>query len=85
MIIIINILNISVGSQIMKYIKSRSDQLRIVKSCHVDATSGHFGVKKTVARIKERFMWKGVWKDAKDMVYISIKCNSLLALLYLYM
>ena len=55
------------------YIKSRSDQLRIVKSCHVDATSGHFGVKKTVTRIKERFMWKGVWKDAKDIVlYVKV-------------
>ena len=58
----------------VKYVKNRSDQLRIVKSCHVDATSGHFGVKKTVARIKERFLWKGVWKDAKDLVKLLRAC-----------
>ena len=56
----------------MKYILSRSDQLRIVKMCHVDPTSGHLGITKSVSRIKERFMWKGVWKDVKDMVRIHI-------------
>ena len=39
-----------------------------MKSCHVDTTSGHLGIKKTVARIKERFMWKGIWSDVKEMV-----------------
>ena len=51
----------------VKYIKDRADQLRIVKSCHVDPTSGHLGVRKTVGRIRERFMWKGVWNDVKKM------------------
>ena len=54
--------------QIVKYIQRRSDQLRIVKMCHIDPTSGHLGVKKSVGRIKERFMWKGIWKDVKNMV-----------------
>uniref|UniRef100_A0A1X7VTW9 Integrase catalytic domain-containing protein n=1 Tax=Amphimedon queenslandica TaxID=400682 RepID=A0A1X7VTW9_AMPQE len=59
----------------VKYVKNRSDQLRIVKSCHIDNTSGHFGVKKTVAQIKERFLWKGVWKDAKDVVASCNQCQ----------
>ena len=33
--------------------------MRVAQACHVDVTSGHFGVTKTVARIKKRFMWKG--------------------------
>uniref|UniRef100_A0A1X7TSG2 Integrase zinc-binding domain-containing protein n=1 Tax=Amphimedon queenslandica TaxID=400682 RepID=A0A1X7TSG2_AMPQE len=59
----------------VKYVKNISDQLRIVKSCHVNATSGHFGVKKTVAQIKERFLRIGVWKDAKDLVASCDQCQ----------
>ena len=42
-----------------------------------DVTSGHFGVTKTVARIKERFMWKGILRDVKSMVrfLLSIFCS----------
>ena len=49
----------------MRYIQSRSEQMRVVQVCHEDVTSGHFGV---VARIKERFMWKGILRDVKSMV-----------------
>ena len=61
----------------VKYIKDRADQLRIVKSCHVDPTSGHLGVKK-VGRIRERFMWKGVWNDVKKLVrkFIKVLCRN---------
>ena len=52
----------------VKFIRSKADKRRIMKSCHVDTTSGHLGIKKTVARIKERFMWKGIWSDVKEMV-----------------
>ena len=44
--------------------------LRVAQVCHVDVTSGHVGVAKTVARIKERFMWKGFLSDVKSMVSI---------------
>lgn len=54
--------------QPLKYIKDKSDQLRILKSCHIDVTSGHLGVKKTAFRIKERFMWKGIWNDVNTLV-----------------
>ena len=41
----------------------------MVQACHVDVTSSHFDVAKTVARIKERFMWKGMLRDVKSMVH----------------
>ena len=63
----------------VKYIKNRSDQLRIAKSCHVDPTSGHLGVKKTVGRVKERFMWKGVWDDVR--LIVSTRYNNVLYVL----
>mgnify|MGYP003418004312 FL=1 len=46
----------------------RKEQEDIVQSCHRDPTSGHFGLKKTVARITERFMWPGVVKDVETLV-----------------
>ena len=50
------------------YLQSRSEQMRVAQACHIGVTSGHFGVTITVARIKERFMWKGILKDVKSMV-----------------
>lgn len=52
----------------VRYIRERKEQLRIVHACHEDKTSGHLGYRKTLARITERFMWKGVSKDAKEIV-----------------
>ena len=52
----------------MRYIQSRSEQMQVEQACHVDVTSDHFGITKTVARIKERFMWKGILKDVKSMI-----------------
>ena len=52
----------------IRYIRNRQDQLRITQSCHVNPTSGHLGIMKTGNRIKERFIWKGIWKDVKETV-----------------
>ena len=38
----------------------------------MDPTSGHLGVMKTGNRIKERFMWKGIWNDVRKIVSILI-------------
>jgi len=54
----------------VRYIRERKEQLRIVHACHEDKTSGHLGYRKTLARITERFMWKGLSKDAKEIVSI---------------
>lgn len=47
----------------MRFIRSKEEQSRILHACHDDPTSGHMGVKKTIARISERFSWRGVVKD----------------------
>ena len=41
---------------------------RILRSCHFEASSGHFGVTKTWHRISERYYWKGLYQDVVDMV-----------------
>ena len=62
---------------------SVDDQNRILRSCHADATCGHFGVTKTWRRLAERFYWRGMYQDAKKLVsdeldYISYLCSSVL-------
>ena len=48
--------------------RTEQNRLEWLYACHIDITSGHLGIAKTVARIKERFMWKGLIKDVKEMV-----------------
>ena len=50
-----------------------AEQLRIAKACHLDPTSGHMGIKKTVARIRERFAWKGIFKDVNEIVSCKVQ------------
>ena len=65
----------------VRYIRDRKEhQLRIVHACHEDKTSGHLGYRKTLARITERFMWKGVSEDAKEIV----GCAGMHLICYMY-
>lgn len=52
----------------VKYVQGRKEKQRILKACHSDPTSGHMGVKRTLTRITERFMWPGVVKDVEQLV-----------------
>ena len=50
--------------QDVRLITNTSEKKRIVEACHSDPTSGHLGVKRTITRIRERFSWKGLNKEA---------------------
>ena len=52
----------------VRVIQSSDEQMRILEMCHSDPTSGHFGVKKTFNQVRERFYWKGMFKDAEELV-----------------
>ena len=47
--------------------KVESLSLQNVLFCHIDVTSGHMGLKKALARITERFAWKGMTEDVKSI------------------
>lgn len=51
------------------------DKQRVLQSCHSHPTSGHFGISKTWQRISERFYWKGLSKDVKNMVRVVATYN----------
>ena len=53
----------------VKIIIDPAEQKRILEACHSDFTSGHFGVtKRTCKRLTERFYWRGITQQAKDLV-----------------
>uniref|UniRef100_A0A1X7T8J4 Integrase catalytic domain-containing protein n=1 Tax=Amphimedon queenslandica TaxID=400682 RepID=A0A1X7T8J4_AMPQE len=60
---------------LVKYIASRNEQLRIVKACHIDPTSGHLGIKKTYNRIAERFIWNAVLREVQNVVSSCDECQ----------
>ena len=57
----------------MRYVRQRDEQLRIANACHSDKTSGHLGYRKTLARITERFFWKGVSKKSIKLLWSVLK------------
>ena len=56
------------NSDEIRLIQSREEQMRVLEMCHSDPTSGHFGVKKTFNQVRERFYWKGMLKNAEELV-----------------
>ena len=59
------------GRQV-KVVTAVEDQRRILESCHSDPTSGHFGKTKTWRRVAERFYWRGMSKQVKQLVSFPI-------------
>ena len=53
----------------LRYIRDHSEQQKILRACHIYATTGHMGEKKTIAWISERFVWEGVVQAMKQMVW----------------
>ena len=56
------------GDRKVKVVVSHDEQRRVLKACHSEPTSGHFGVTKTYKRIAERFYWKGMISDVRELV-----------------
>ena len=44
--------------------------------CHDDVTAGHFGVHKTYEKIRERYWWKGMFKDCEHWCKSCIDCQT---------
>ena len=52
----------------MRYVLTENEQQKILKACHLDSMSGHMGMKHTLSRMTERFMWPSVGKDVEQLV-----------------
>ena len=56
------------GKAKVKVVVSYDEQRRVLKGCHSEPTSGHFGVTKTCKRIAECFYWKSMITDVRQLV-----------------
>ena len=54
--------------RLVRIVSTADEQRRILQSCHSDPTSGYFGTTKTWRRIAERFYWRGMSKQVKELV-----------------
>ena len=63
----------------VKVVTAIEDQRRILESCHSDPSSGHFGTTKTWRRVAERFYWRGMSKQVKELVSGAIDSYLVLA------
>ena len=54
----------------LRYVKDIHERKRILHACHVDATAGHLGRERTLHRMKERFMWLGMYRDVQELVSV---------------
>ena len=52
----------------VKVITNSTDRCRILEACHSAPTSGLFGVTKTRKKVSERFYWKGMMQQIKQLV-----------------
>ena len=48
----------------MRNIQKPTERLRL--AMYIPPLHGHLGVKKTIARVKERFTWKGIVEDVSE-------------------
>lgn len=48
---------------------------QILKDCHNNDTSGHLGIRRTFARVAQKFYWPGMQKDITDHVRFCSTCQ----------
>ena len=53
----------------------RAMRKQILNDCHNSETSGHMGVRRTYARVAQRFYWPGMFKEIVDFVRCCTACQ----------
>ena len=52
-----------------------SERRKVLFLCHDNKTAGHFGIRKTLAKIRQRFYWPGLQSDVRKYVTGCEKCS----------
>ena len=47
----------------------------ILVACHDSPLSGHMGINKTYEKVRERYFWKGMFKDCEHWVQSCVDCS----------
>ena len=61
----------SLGDCKQRVVVSRGRRLQVLKLAHSSLQAGHFGVKKTFARVSLHFLWPRMWGDVKQFVQVA--------------
>ena len=63
------------GGCFMRVLVPKSRRLGVLEMAHSGTLSGHFGVKKTFARISHKFLWPKMWPDVKAYIRTCVGCQ----------
>lgn len=58
----------------LQYIKNKKSQMNIIKEFQNSTILGHLGIRKTVLKLKQRYVWKNMRKMVRDFINKCDKC-----------
>ena len=58
----------------LQHIKNKKLQMKIIEEFHNSPLSGHFGIRKTVLKLKQRYVWKNMRNMVRDYINKCDKC-----------
>ena len=64
-----------VDESVQRVIVPVGRRLQVLQLAHGGMTAGHFGVKKTFARLSRHFLWPGMWSQVKGFVRTCSGCQ----------
>ena len=59
----------------MRILVPKGRRLKVLEVAHTHILAGHFGRKKTFARLSSRFLWPRMWLEVKDFVRCCTGCQ----------
>ena len=64
-----------VDSSMMRVVVPTGRRKQVLQMAHSNITAGHFGVKKTFARVNRHFLWPKMWGQVKNYVRTCAGCQ----------
>ena len=65
----------SLGDSKQRVVVPKGKRLQVLKLAHSSLQAGHFGVKKTFARLNLHFLWPRMWRDVKQYIRSCAGCQ----------
>ena len=66
--VVVHNTTIGLEEEVKRIVVPTDRRQKVLVAAHSDLVAGHFGYKKTLARIARYFMWPGIWKDVRAFV-----------------
>ena len=63
------------GDEYRRILVPKGRRMKVLEVAHTDLMSGHFGRKKTFARLSGRFLWPRMWVEVKEFIRSCSGCQ----------